>query len=170
MKEPKKIEDWKETIREDVKGKRGAWRLLPREIFNSDAYNELSHAERSMLLTALNQISYEDSSKKRKRKVDSRKVLRNGGRLYLTQNELKARGVKSPATIAKGKRRLVELGFLDVIETGTVNKPTLFQVSDRWRKYPRGDYKPQDGKPPGVSLYDGLKDPEHPINRKRRKN
>ena len=159
MKEPKTVEEWEESIRSDTTGKRGAWCILPREIFNSDAFMALTHAEKAMLLTALNQIGYEDKKKARKRHIDDRKVLRNGGQIYLTQNELKARGVLSAATIAKGKKRLVEIGFLDVVETGSVSAPAKFQISERWRKLPNGDYKPKDHNLPGYCLYGGFQNP-----------
>ena len=51
---------------------------------------------------------------------------------------LKARAVKSNPTIAEAKRRLVELGFLDVVQTGTVHQAGVFKVSDsvcRQRKW-----------------------------------
>jgi hypothetical protein len=143
MKQPRSIEEWEESIDNDRKGKRGNFRILERGMFNSKAFLELSKKPTHVLvfLAAMNQVEYEKRDKN-----SNRQVLRNGGRIYLPQNMLKARGVNSNATIAEAKKTIVELGFLDVMETGSVNHASIFQMSYRWQKYPDGDYRPNEHK------------------------
>jgi hypothetical protein len=117
-----------------------------------------------VLWAALEQVYYEKKTKNNR----GRRVLQNGGIVYLPQNMLKVRGIKSNKTIAEAKKKLVELGFLDVMESGSVHNAGVFKVSDRWRKYPHDDYLQKDQKLPGISLYGGLKNPDHPVNKKRR--
>ncbi len=94
-------------------------------MFNSKAFLELSKKPHHVLvlLAALNQVYYKGKDKNNK----GRSVIQNGGIVYLTQNMLKARAVKSNPTIAEAKRRLVELGFLDVVQTGTVHRRGCLQ-------------------------------------------
>jgi len=96
------------------------------------------------------------------------RVYRNDGRMFLTQNRLKAIGVTSTDTQAKAKQKIVDLGLWDVVETGCLFNPTVFRPSDRWRKYP--NVPPQaDGKRIADRKYANcsLEDPNHPINRRR---
>ena len=164
MKKPKTQDQWAESIAEHKEGVI----ILERRMYNSPAFRELSKKRTHVLvlLVALNQVFWE----KKKNSKKGRRTMANGGIVYLTQNELKERGIKSGGTIAEAKKRLVELGFLDVLETGSVNNAGKFQISERWRQYPNGDYEPKDQKLPGRCLYENysLKNPEHPIHRKRR--
>ena len=164
MKKPKTQDQWEESIAEHKKGVI----ILERRMYNSAAFRELSEHPKHVLvlLVALNQVFWE----KKKNSKKGKRIMANGGRVYLPQNALKARGIKSNGTIAEAKKRLVELGFLDVLETGSVNNAAVFQISYRWRQYPNGDCMPKDKKEPGCCLYANstLKNPDHPINRKRR--
>ena len=163
MEDHKTTEWWEENISSNKKGVI----ILHRDMYNSAAFLELSKKPSHVvvLMAALNQVYYE-----RKSQTSNRQVLSNGGILYLPQNMLKVRGVKSNKTIAEAKNRLVELGFLDVLEYGTLHKASKFLISNRWRKYPNGDYHSKEQSPPGKSLYSehGLKNPDHPVNRARR--
>jgi hypothetical protein len=162
MKKPRSIEEWEEAISEHRKGVI----IFHRDLFNSKAFLELSNNPIyvSVLLAAHEQIYYEKKSKN-----SNRPGLKNGGKIYLPQNLLKARRIKSNKTIADAKKKLVELGFLDVVETGSVHHASVFRVSYRWREYPNGGYLPKEKKLPGESLYSdyGLQNPEHPVNKKR---
>ena len=164
MKQPKTIEEWKESI----SGHKIGVIIISRNMYNSAAFRELSkkHSYVSVLLAALDQVYFEKKTKNNRGK----RRLQNGGIIYLPQNMLKARGIRSNKTIAEAKRRLVELGFLDVVETGSVHHAAVFRISDRWREYPNGDYRPKDNKLPGKSLHEeyGLKSQDHPVNKKRR--
>ncbi len=164
MKEAKTVEWWEESISEHKKGVI----ILYRDMYNSRAFLELSKKPTHVLvlLAALNQLYYKKQGNSGKRRM----VVQNGGIVYLTQNLLKVRGVKANQTIAEAKQRLWELGFLDVGETGTLFNASVFQVSERWGKYPNGDYHPKEQSLPGKSLYSehGLKNPDHPVNKERR--
>jgi hypothetical protein len=165
MKEPKTVEEWEESIDSHKKGVV----IVPRDLFNSKAFRELSEKPTHVLvlLAALNQVYYGKKSKSQK----DRPVILNEGKVYLPQNMSKTRRVNSNSTIANAKKRLVELGFLDVVETGSMHNASVFQISERWRKYPHGDYHPKDQKLPGRSLYSehGLGNPDHPVNKERRR-
>ena len=41
----------------------------------------------------------------------------------------------SPSTFGKIKKELVDKGFLDPLESGGLNKPSKFDLSERWRQY-----------------------------------
>ena len=140
MKTPKTQDQWEESIAEHKKGVI----ILERRMYNSAAFRELSEHPKHLLvlLVALNQVFWE----KKKNSKRGKRIMANGGRVYLPQNALKATGIKSNGTIAEAKKRLVELGFLDVLETGSVNNAAVFQISYRWRQYPNGDYMPKDKK------------------------
>jgi hypothetical protein len=161
MKKPKTIEEWEVSI---AQHKRGVV-IIQRAMFNSKAFLELSKRPLHVLvlLAAINQVFYDKKGNTGKR------AFANGGIIYLPQNLLKARGVNANATIAEAKKRLVELGFIDVVETGSVHHAGVFKISERWSKYPHGDYLPKDRKLPGTSLYSeyGFTSPEHPVTKKR---
>ena len=71
----------------------------------------------------------------------------------LTNNELKARRIGSDKTIARVRRELWLCGFLDVVRTGSFSRPGLFRLSERWKQYPHGDYKPKGQQSPGFCHY-----------------
>ena len=54
-------------------------------------------------------------------------------------------------TIARAKKRLVQVGFLDVVTQGSFTKAGRFRYSDRWRTYDSGALFSETGTP----TYDG---------------
>jgi hypothetical protein len=165
MKEPRSKDDWEEIRRRNHGGK--GYFCFDRKLYNSEAFKELSKKPKHVLvlLCALNQLWQEKEDKSAK----NRRKFRNGGRVHLVQNELKERHGLANATIAEAKKRLVELGFLDVVEVGDVFNAGVFCFSYRWEEYPLGDYRPKDERPAGKLAYpdNSLKNPDHPINRAR---
>jgi len=163
MKQAKTEDEWLEHVSSHKKGVV----IIQRNLYNSQAFLELSKKPTYVLvlLAALEQVYFEKKSNR-----SQRRLIKNGGLIYLPQNMLKTRGVKSNKTIAEAKKKLVELGFLDVVETGSVHHAGVYRISFRWQKYPNGDYHPKDQTLPGMSLYSehGLKDPDHPVNKERR--
>jgi hypothetical protein len=158
-KEVKTVEQWKETLRPDSENKAGDWKILAREMFNSKAFAALTKAGIIVVLAMVNHFSYEKkSSKDRKGVKCGGQFLRNKGIFYLTGNELKARGLKSDRSIADGKKQAWQLGFFDVIETGSFHSAGKFQYSERWKEYPHGDYQPKDERLPGRNLYHSFGD------------
>ena len=152
----KSPEEWEHDIEREAHGKLGQWKILPREIFSSKAYRSLSLAEREVLHCYLNKVQYH----KRDKKAEQRRMKRsgstpsNGDSLICTNNEIRARGgVKSDKTISRARKRLVEIGFLDVVQPSAFPNPGIFSLSSRYTKYPDGDYAPENAKPVSFARY-----------------
>ncbi len=162
--EPRSVEQWVRFLATDTRG----GFMTFRDMYRSGAFRELSKHPKYVLvlIEALSQLNME-----KKKRGDSRRrqsKYKNGGIIYLTQNRLKAVEI-GVATQSAAKQALVELGFLDVAETGALNRATVFRVSERWRKWPK--VEPQaDGKKIAQRMYAerSLSDPNHPIHTKRR--
>lgn len=153
------VEEWREIIRKETRGKRSNFRILERGIFSSDAYLALSLPEAHILECFLNKLEYESPDRNGERRTGRKRggALINGKDLVLTTNEIKARGkVKSGKTIAAARRRLIEIGFLDVVVSSHFPHHGVFAISDRWRSYPFGDYHPKDDRPAAFAPYPNI--------------
>lgn len=149
----KSVETWRKELDQDCDGKRGSFRILPRELFNSKAFAALGGAATIVVLAILNKLQYEKSGKKDRKGVKSGiPVLRNNGEFCLTINELVARGL-SRSTATRARKLAWELGFFDVVESGTVHHAGRYRYSERWRCHPDGDYHPVGQVPPGRNVY-----------------
>ncbi len=102
-------------------------------------------------LSALNKLEYETTNKNRKGVKSGVIRLKHGGRFSLTINELRARGI-SKASATRGRMQAWELGFFDVVTPVTIHHAGIYKVSDRWRKYPNGDWRPTHQQPPGLNV------------------
>jgi len=124
-------------------------------------------SEREVLHCYLNKLNFLKRDKGDKRRMKrSGATPENADRLILTTNEIKARrGVTSERTISNARKRLVEIGFLDVVQPSKFPQPGIFALSDRWRKYPDGNYLPLDNKPVSFAPYS--RKPEHGKFRKK---
>jgi len=152
-KEVKSVEDWKNSIDQDREGERGRFKILSRELFNSRAFAALGGSATIVVLSILNKLKYEKKGKKDHKSVKvGHPIVRNNGEFSLTINELVARGL-SRSTATRARNRAWELGFFDVIEYGSVHHAGKYRYSDRWRRYPHGDYKPLGQHPPGKNVY-----------------
>ncbi len=153
FREAKTVEQWRDELDRDAVGGRGKFRILPREIFNSRAFTALGGSGTIVVLSILNRLEYEKNGKRDRKgvRVDC-PVLRNNGELRLTGNELVARGL-SRSTATRARNLAWELGFFDVIESGTVHHAGKYKYSERWRKFPDGDYRPVGQLPPGKNVY-----------------
>ena len=153
--EHKTVDEWSADIDMEVNGKKGAWRILSREVFSSKAYRDLSLPEREILHCYLNKVRFiKPNKREQKRMKRSKPVPENGNNLILTNNEIKARGgVSSDTTISKARKRLVEIGFLEVIRPSRFPQPGIFGLSDRWKDYPKGNYQPKDNRPASFAPY-----------------
>ncbi|MEI7450700.1 MAG: hypothetical protein WCJ75_13865 [Desulfomonile sp.] len=128
------------------------FKILPRGHRNHPAYLALTMFEREILHCALDQERYHPNVPKGSNGANQQgKPMHNTFKLQT--NLLIARGVKSSRTIADGKVRLWEIGWLDVAKTGLLLDAGEFRNSDRWRQFPDGDYKPHDQPRPGHCLY-----------------
>src|SRR5208337_2137370 len=146
--EPRTTESWKAHFSGDAK-RRPGWKVLPIEILFSRAFLGLeTKGAQLALLYAFSQISYE---KKGKRPGKRRQVVHDT--VFLPTNALHALGITSSATKTKIRNELVEKGFLDVVKPGSYLNPAIFKVSDRWRRYPHGDYRRNADQPrPGLCM------------------
>ena len=69
----------------------------------------------------------------------------NGNRLIVTNNEIKARGgVLSDRTISKARKELIEKGFLDVTTPSAFPLSGVYGLSNRYKQFPLGSYKPKE--------------------------
>jgi len=64
----------------------------------------------------------------------------------------RARGL-SRSTATRGREIAWELGFFDVLEPGTIHHAGRYRYTERWRKYPGGNYKLTGQMPPGKNVY-----------------
>lgn len=152
--EHKTVDEWSADIDREVNGKRGAWKILSREVFSSRAYRDLSLPQREVLHCYLNKVKFTKPDTSKRRMRNNRSVPENPRDLIVTNNEIKARrGVTSDTTISKARKRLVEIGFLEVIRPCRFPQPGVFGLSDRWKEYPNGDYKPKDNRPASFAPY-----------------
>ena len=148
-------EEWRERLDRAVNAKRGRWRVLPRAIPSSRAFAELSRSGLIVVLAMLDNLTYQSKSKRR----DARCLqcgglpLDNNGEFVITNNELIARGLKSPDSITRGRQEAWKLGFYDVVKTGTLMNYGIYRYSERWKNFPNGDYLPHDQPNPGKCLY-----------------
>jgi len=159
--EHKTVDEWSADIDREVNGQKGAWKFLSREVFSSKAYRDLSLPEREILHCYLNKVRFRKPDKREQRRMKrSNPVPENPKDLMVTNNEIKARrGVLSDTTISRARKRLVEIGFLEVIRPCRFPQPGIFGLSDRWKDYPNGDYKPKDNRPASFAPY-----PRQPVD------
>ena len=175
--EPKSVQEWRELLQKDTHG----GFLIFRELYRSGAFQELCRKPKHVRvwLEAYVQLNFEKTDKRtgRRAKKQGEKrdkkalVYKDDGIVYLTQNRLKAVGV-GVTTQVEAKKALVTLGVLDAVATSaSANNdgkfsPSVFRVSDRWRKYP--NVPPQeDGIQISRQVYHehSLANPNHPIHR-----
>jgi|GEM_PF-2293050 len=148
-------EEWRERLDRAVDAKRGRWRVLPRAIASSRAFAELSRSGLIVVLAMLDNLTYQSKSKRR----DARCLqcgglpLDNNGEFVITNNELIARGLKSPDSITRGRQEAWKFGFYDVVKTGTLMNYGIYRYSERWKNFPNGDCLPHDQPNPGKCLY-----------------
>ncbi len=162
---PRTAEEWKEARRERYRnaGDSGGFRVLPRKVVDSDAFNELSKSAKIVLILSLSQLDY--WYKKNHRGLPKRETsvgpLRNEGRFSLPNNLLKEAGIRGEDTIARVRKELVAVGFWETVETGSVFNSAVFQWSDNWltynqrSKHERKQLKPTD-KQPGYCHYPNI--------------
>jgi hypothetical protein len=145
---PRNAENWKDHFRRDAH-RRPGWKVLPVEILFSEAFIGLkTKGAQVALLYAHSQISYE---RKNKRPGKRRQIIYDT--VFLPSNALHALGITASATRTKIRNELVEKGFLDVLKSGSFLNAAVFRVSDRWRQYPNGDYRPKEDQPkPGLCM------------------
>ena len=147
-------EEWRERLDRAVNSKRGRWRTLPRALSSSRAFAELSKSGLIVVLAMLDNLTYLGKSKRGRNGPQCCGLpLDNNGEFVVTNNELIARGLKSPDSITRGRREAWTMGFYDVVKTGSLMNYGIYRYSERWMNYPHGDYLPRDECVPGKCLY-----------------
>jgi hypothetical protein len=171
--EPRSREDWETHLREH---RIGAF-MTYRDMFSSSAFMVLCRKSAKAglaLWVALSQLNHEKNQVRRQTEKHTGRDpgrYKNGARICLPQNLLECYGIYSSATQTKVKRLLVEFGFLDVEQTGSLYEATTFRLSSRWRDHP--NVRPQhDAKPIAERKYANstLSNPAHPIRVRRNQN
>jgi hypothetical protein len=136
---PRSVEEWRERRKKRYGngGDNGGFRIFPRKVLDSDAFNELSKSAKLVLILSLDQLDYWNKKKHKGEPKRDTTVgpLRNGGRFSLPNNMLKERGITGSDTIAKSRRELVAEGFWETVETGTLQQSGIFRWSDNWVTY-----------------------------------
>ena len=154
---PITVAEWRARLDEDAK-RTGSWRLLTREMLNSRAYASLTRGGMIFVGAMLDKLEYEKAGKKDRKGVkQGGNKLRYGGRFGVTNNELKARGLKSEKAIHEARMDVWEKGFYDTVQSGNVTRSGKSQYSERWKVYPHGAYKPIGQPRPGECLYPHFK-------------
>jgi hypothetical protein len=166
---PKTVEEWRSERRKKAKHE-GAFILIPMEMWNGEAFHALTKAEKLILLECMAQLRYAPGSAKKREKIPKSNLFKcglghllNRGEFGLPTKYLQERGIKGEETISKAKKKLVEVGFLDVVQQGSFTKAGRFRYSDRWRTYNAGALFNEDGTPcyegplPGYCHYPNIK-------------
>ena len=106
-------EEWRERLDRAVNAKRGRWRVLPRAMASSRAFAELSKSGLIVVLAMLDNLTYQGKSKRGRNGPQCCGLpLDNNGEFVVTNNELIARGLKSPDSITRGRREAWKSGIL----------------------------------------------------------
>jgi hypothetical protein len=154
---PKTIEEWRSERRKKAK-RDGGFILIPMEMWNGEAFHALEKAEKLIVLECMAQLRYAPKGAKKREKILEATLFKcglghllNKGEFGLPTKYLQERGIKGEDTISRAKKRLVELGFIDVVDQGTFAKAGRFRYSDRWRSYNAGELSKEKGTP----VYDG---------------
>lgn len=154
---PKTIDEWRSERRKKAK-REGGFILIPIEMWNGEAFHALKKSEKLILLECMAQLRYPPKSAKKRESIPKDSLfecglgyLLNGGEFGLPTKYLQERGIKGEDTISRAKKRLVEIGFLDVVDQGSFAKAGRFRYSDRWRIYNSGNLLKEKGNP----IYDG---------------
>jgi hypothetical protein len=154
---PKTIEEWRSERRKKAK-REGGFILIPMELWNGEAFHVLTKSEKLILLECMAQLRHAPKSAKKRENISKGTMFKcdlgyllNKGEFGLPTRYLQERGIRGEETISKAKKRLVQIGFLDVVEQGSFTKAGRFRYSDRWRTYNCGAVFSEDGTP----CYDG---------------
>ncbi len=111
---------------------KGIW--FEREVYESRAFRELNGtAMRTYILF----LSKRQRQKRRHPKKGKHWVTTNNGEIEFTYKEAEKRWGIRQGAFRENRDRLVELGFIDIAQSGAglYKSKTLYAISERWRKY-----------------------------------
>ena len=116
-----------------------------------------------MPIECLAQLGYAPKSSKRREKLLKEDIFKcslgyllNRGEFGLPTKYLQERGIKGEDTIAGAKKRLVQIGFIDVVQIGSLMKAGRFRYSDRWRSFKSLESCNYTGPMPGYCHYPNI--------------
>lgn len=142
--EPKTVAEWGRIIDNECSAKLGGWKIVQRCVFSSRAYRALTLPQREILFCYLNKVVFKKLEKRQRTNAKHRPEAINARNLIVTNGEIRARGgVRSETTMASARKRLVEIGFLDIVREGQFPQPGIYALSDRYLNFPDGDYRPE---------------------------
>ena len=112
-------------------------------LLSSRAYWELNGSEKNILNAFMlkRQLIDHNTAKRLKIKNNDAAMVRNNGKIIFTYKEAEKYGI-SKSTFTRCIDKLVEVGFIDIVEPGGHNTPTLYAISDRWTKHGTPDAEP----------------------------
>lgn len=116
-------------------------------MLNSQAYQELTRAE----ITVLNAFYLKRKMKKEKKSKKARipantYIIMNNGEIVFTYTEANGYGLNS-STFQRAIDKLLKVGFIEIAKYPSYHKePTLFSISDNWKKYGKPGYNPGERK------------------------
>ena len=116
----------------------GFW--FEREVFESPAWRELTPTAmrvyfQFMLKRKLERVKYPRDGKKFRQT--------NNGEIEFTYKEAKDKHEISEGTFREALERLIEVGLIDIAESGAglYKHKTLYGISERWRKFGKPDFE-----------------------------
>ena len=114
--------------------------VIEREVYESAAFRRLTGTAIRIYLAFLGKRQ----TKKRKHpKKGEYWVILNNGEIEFPYKEAEGRyGIKQ-AAFRENRDLLVEMGFIDIAESGAglYKSKTLYAISERWRKYGTPEFK-----------------------------
>jgi len=125
------------------KHQNGSFCLLQGDLINSQAFMALTSGTHVKLLIYFYQKIQRERIKNRKRKKIYKEI--NLLNINFPYTEAQEKGISKPS-FARGVKKLIEVGFIDIVEQGGYygNIPSRYKISDRWRKYGTPEFKKAD--------------------------
>ena len=126
------------------------WRTIPleRELAESAPFRQLSGTAIRIYLAFLTKRQV---IKRRVPKKEDFYETTNNGEIVFTYKEAENKHGIKEGTFRENRDRLVELGFIDIAQSGAgiYKCKTLYAISERWRKYGTPDFlaKPRRAAP-----------------------
>ena len=121
---------------EKKKYKLRSWAKIDGDLIESDGFRELSGKEMWCLIRFHQKL-------RRKQRTKGSEVyeITNNSQIIFPYSEAIEYGV-SRATFDRVIKKLFQLGFIDIIESGNpyTRTPTKYAVSSRWKKYGQPDF------------------------------
>lgn len=114
--------------------------LMENEMFHHQAFKTISNASTIKIMLYFLHRTYRKNHKKRGLEIT------NNGRIDATYRQIQeAMGIKHRSSVTCALRELIEeRGLIDRVDVGRwdMKTPSIYGLSDRWRKYGTDEYEP----------------------------